>query len=362
MNLLDSISQQIQIKILILLDTIYKRYPNSLKNSANIIVDKLLNIKIKEGVLIYIFNIFKDMFYSLDESMIKRIFEYIESKFNENAMDISFLTSVFEFTRLGCNKLPKKDLIAKIKKYSPQMKDLNENMAYYFSILVCYSGEEPTFIENALKQIEMLSKNNENQKQLETVLDIIGDICENSQNNHDELLSKLEKLKKQLGNKISDSVSEIVGKIGVNNPVGFINNIIGQNQDQDSRVSLKEFLSLVEKKNIKISDANIDGLFTWLLNTPNLEVENTNKYIGTCIGLIAKLDKELVTKYIELLKQNTGYKKSSLLYGAKEIFKSKIKFDENILKPLYDQIIEGIKSKEKGGRRPSNGYFLSSIL
>ena len=347
LNLLDSISQQIQIKILILLDTIYKRYPNSLKNSANIIVDKLLNIKIKEGVLIYIFNIFKDMFYSLDESMIKRIFEYIESKFNENAMDISFLTSVFEFTRLGCNKLPKKDLIAKIKKYSPQMKDLNENMAYYFSILVCYSGEEPTFIENALKQIEMLSKNNENQKQLETVLDIIGDICENSQNNHDELLSKLEKLKKQLGNKISDSVSEIVGKIGVNNPVGFINNIIGQNQDQDSRVSLKEFLSLVEKKNIKISDANIDGLFTWLLNTPNLEVENTNKYIGTCIGLIAKLDKELVTKYIELLKQNTGYKKSSLLYGAKEIFKSKIKFDENILKPLYDQIIEGIKSTER---------------
>ena len=191
------------------------------------------------------------MFFSLDESMIKRIFDYIESKFNENAMDISFLTSVFEFTRLGCNKLPKKDLIAKVKKYSPQMKDLNDNMAYYFSILVCYSGEEATFIENALKQIEMLGKNSENQKQLETVLDIIGDICENSQNNHDELLSKLEKLKKQLGNKVSDSVSEIVGKIGVNNPVGFINNIIAQNQDQDSRVSLKEFLSLVEKKKYK---------------------------------------------------------------------------------------------------------------
>ena len=347
LNLLDSISQQIQIKILILFDTIYKKYPNSLKNSSNVIVDKLISIKIKEGVLIYIFNIFKNMFYSLDESMIKRIFDYIEAKFKESAMDISFLTSVFEFTRLGCNKLQKKDLVAKVKKYSPKMEDLNENMAYYFSILICYSGEEPTFLESALKQIESLGKNSENQKQLETILDIIGDVCENSQKNHDDLLSKLEKLKKQLGNKISDSVSEIVGKIGVNNPVGFINNIISQKQDQDSRVSLKEFLSLVEKKNIKISDANIDGLFSWLLNTPNLEVENTNKYIGTCIGLIAKLDKDLLTKYIDLLKQNTGFKKSSLLSGAKEIFKSKIEFSKDILKPLYDQIIEGIKSKER---------------
>ena len=51
-----------------------------------------------------------------------------------------------------------------------------------------------------------------------------------------------------MGNKISDSVSEIVGKIGVNNPVGFINKLISQKPDQDSRVSLKEFLNLIEKK------------------------------------------------------------------------------------------------------------------
>ena len=347
LNLLESSSQQIQIKILVLLDTIFKRYPNALKNFSSSIVDKLLNIKIKEGVLIYIFNIFKDMFPSLNESLIKKIFDYIESKFGENALDISFLTSVFDFTRLGCNKLQKKDLVAKVKKYSPKMKDLNESLAYYFSIIICYSGEEPTFLENALQQIEMLGNNQENQKQLETILDIVGDVCENSQKSHDELLSKLEKLKKKLGNKISDSVSEIVGKIGVNNPVGFINKLISQNQDQDSRVSLKEFLNLVEKKNIKITNANIDGLIAWLLNTPNLEVENTNKYVGTCVGLIVKLDEELVKKYTELLKTNTGYKKSSLLNGAKEIFKSKFEFSEKVLKPLYEQILEGIKSKER---------------
>ena len=129
----------------------------------------------------------------------------------------------FDFTRLGCNKLQKKDLIEKVKKYSPKMKDLNENIAYYFSIIICYSGEEPTFLKEALKQIEILGNNTENQKQLETVLNLIGDVCENSQQNHDDLLTELEKLKKKLGNKISDSVSKIEGKIGVSNPIGFIN-------------------------------------------------------------------------------------------------------------------------------------------
>ena len=347
LNLLESTSQQIQTKILILFETFYKKFPNALKNSTQAIVFKLLKIKIKEGVLLYLFNIFKNMFNFLDESMMKTILDYIENRFNESTMDNSFLTSIFEFTRLACAKLPKKDLIEKVKKYSPKMKDLNENIAYYFSIIICYSGEELSFLKSALKQLESLGKMSTNQKELETVLNLIGDVCENSQQNHDELLSQLEKLKRQIGNKISDSVSKIVGKIGVNNPIGFINKLATQAQDQDSRVSLKEFLNLVEKKNIKITDANIDGLITWLLNTPKIVEENINKYVGTCIGLIVKLDKDLVKKYIALLKENTGFKKSALLNGAKEIFKSKIDFPEATLKPLYEQILEGIRSKER---------------
>ena len=347
LNLLESSPQQIQIKILILFDTFFKKYPNALKKYTEVLVDKLLKIKINEGILLYLFNIFKNMFSFLNESMIKTIFEYIETKFNESTMDNSFLTSIFDFTRLGCNKLQKKDLIEKVKKYSPKMKDLNENIAYYFSIIICYSGEEPTFLKEALKQIEILGNNTENQKQLETVLNLIGDVCENSQQNHDGLLTELEKLKKKLGNKISDSVSKIEGKIGVSNPIGFIKKLTSKPQDQNSRVSLKEFLNLIEKKNIRITDANIDGLISWLLNTPKLEEENINKYVGTCIGLIAKLDNDLVNKYINLLKENTGFKKSSLLNGAKEILKSKLTFPEKIIKPLYDQIIESIKSKER---------------
>ena len=55
----------------------------------------------------------------------------------------------------------------------------------------------------------------------------------------------------------------------------------------------------------------------------------------------------MITKYINLLKENTGFKKSSLLYCAKEIFKSKLDLTEDILKQVYDQIIEGMKNPER---------------
>ena len=160
-------------------------------------------------------------------------------------------------------------------------------------------------------------------------------------------LNKATKNKEKLGNEVADSISKIIGKIGVNNPIGFINKLTSQTQDKDSFVSLKEFLNLIEKKNIKITDCNIDWLIEWLLNTPKIEEENINKLVGTCIGLIVKLDKSLLDKYISLLKENTGSIKTSLLNGAKEILKSKIDFTEQMMKPLYEQILEGIKSKER---------------
>ena len=203
------------------------------------------------------------------ESLITTIFEFIETKFEDTVMDNSFLTSIFEFTHLACQKVSKKIILAKVKKYSPKMKDLNENMSYYLSIIICYSGEEKKFLETAINNLSLLK----DQKQIENVLELVGDICENSKENHDEILTKLEKIKSSLGNKIVDSISQITGKIGANNPISFINKIITQKQDQDSRIALKEFLNLVDKKKINITDANINGLIDWLLNTPKLEEE-----------------------------------------------------------------------------------------
>ena len=343
LSLLDSSSPQIQIKILLLLETIFKKYPNALKSSIEEIAKKLLELKIQEGLILHIFNILKNMLPLFKESLINNIFEHIETKYADSGIDKSFLTSIFEFTRAACTKLPKKDLIAKIKKYSPKIKELNENMSYYFSIIICNSGEEQKFLESALNTLTSLK----DVKQMENVLQLIGDICENSKENHDELLEKLEKLKSSLGNKLNDSISEITGKIGANNPIGFVNKLILQKQDQDSRVSLKEFLNLVDKKKINITDANINGLIDWLLKTPRLEDEQTNKYVGTCIGLVVSLNKQLVEKYIELVKQNEGDKKSTLLNGAKEIFKSKQELSATILSSLYQIILEGIKSNER---------------
>ena len=199
------------------------------------------------------------------------------------------------------------------------MKDLNENMSYYLSIIICYSGEEKKFLETAINNLSLLK----DQKQIENVLELVGDICENSKENHDEILTKLEKIKSSLGNKIVDSISQITGKIGANNPISFINKIITQKQDQDSRIALKEFLNLVDIKKINITDANINGLIDWLLNTPKLEEEEINKYVGICIGLVVRLNQQLIDRYIQLVNENNGFKKSALLNGIKEVFKSK---------------------------------------
>ena len=343
LSLLESSTLQIQIKILLLLESIFKKYPKALGNSVEEITKILLNLKIQEGFIIHIFNILKNMLPLFKENLIKFIFDNIESKFTDSSIDKLFLTSIFEFTNMACKKLNKKTLTAKVKKYSPKIKELNENMSYYFSIIICNSGEEKKFLNNALNIIGPLN----DQKQIENVLQIIGDVCENSNENNDELLSKLEKLKSDLGNKSNDSISQIIGKIGANNPIGFVNNLISQKQDQDSRVALKEFLNLIERKEANITDANINGLIDWLLNTPKLEEENINKYVGTCIGLIVSLDKKLIEKYIDMIKQNTGYKKSSLLNGAKEIFKSKQELSPSILLSLYEIFLEGIKESER---------------
>ena len=344
LSLLETSSPQIQIKILSLLETIFKKHPNALKNSIQEIAEKLLSLKIQEGLILNIFNILKNMLPLFTESLINKILEHIESKLNDLQLDKSFMISIFEFTREACPKIDKKDLVSKVKKYSPKIKEINENMSYYFSIIICNSGEEQKFLDSALNILSSLK----DEKQIESVLQIIGDVCENSKENHDDLLGKLEKIKHSLGNKSNDSISEITGKIGANNPIGFVNKLITQKQDQDSRVALREFLNLIQIKKVNVTDANINGLIDWLLNTPKLEEEQTNKYVGTCIGLVVSLNKQLVEKYVDLVKQNQGFKKSSLLNGAKEIFKSKQdNTTPQILNSLYEIIIEGIKDNER---------------
>ena len=341
--LLETSSQQNQIRILAILETSFKKYPNVLKSSVEEIVQILLNLNIEKGLILYVYNIFKNMLPLFDESLINKILEHIESNLSLSSIYNSFPTSIFEFTNMACQKIPKKALIEKIKKCSPKMKELNENISYYFSIIICNSGEEKNFLDSALSQLSSLK----DQKEIETVLGLIGNICENSKENHDELLGTLEKLKSTLGIKSSDAISEIIGKIGANNPIGFVNKLISQAQDHNSHVALKEFLSLIKKRKISVTDANINGLIDWLLNTPKLEEEQINKHVGICIGLVASLNKELVDQYIQLVKSNTDFKKSALLSGAKEILRAMKNLPKKTLNGLYEIILEGIKDNKR---------------
>jgi hypothetical protein len=91
----------------------------------------------------------------------------------------------------------------------------------------------------------------------------------------------------------------------------------------------------------------MNGLIDWLLNTPKLEEEQINKYVGTCIGLVVSLNKQLVDGYIQLVKSNTGFKKAALLSGAKEILKTRKDLPEKTKNGLHEIILEGIKDKDR---------------
>ena len=105
LSLLESSSPQIQIKILLLFETIFKKHPNALKSKIDEITKKLLGLKIQEGLIMHIFNILKSMLPLFNESLINSILDHIESKFSESVMDKSFLTSIFEFTNEACGSI-----------------------------------------------------------------------------------------------------------------------------------------------------------------------------------------------------------------------------------------------------------------
>ena len=63
--------------------------------------------------------------------------------------------------------------------------------------------------------------------------------------------------------------------------------------------------------------------------------------------LVARLNKQLIGNYAELIKDNQGYKKSALLNGVKEIFKSKQELSTTTLASLYIIILKGIEDNDR---------------
>ena len=342
-NILTSAPVQIQAKTLILLESIFKNYPKSLINDVSEISKKLFELKNQESLIILIFNVFKNMVNLLDTKLIINIFGYIESNLQTTNIEKSLLKPLFEFTKLACVKLGKKDLIKIVKDYSLKFKSLDENLSYFESILICCSGEEKKALETLIGNLTSTRED----KEIVNILLLMGNICENSTEKHDNLINELEKLKSKLSNRVNDSISKTTGKIGANNPDSFIERIIKEKPNQDNLTAMKEFLELISDKGKKISGKDSNNLVNWLISTPNLKDEYTNKYVGLCAGLLIRSNPNLINQYIDLLNKTDSEKKSSLLNGLGVILKSKNRLENESLTELINITLSGLKQTDR---------------
>ena len=110
---------------------------------------------------------------------------------------------------------------------------------------------------------------------------------------------------------------------------------------------MKEFLELIAEKGKEISENDSNNLVNWLISTPNLKDEYTNKYVGLCAGLLICANQKLINQYINLLNKTSGEQKSSLLNGLGVVLKSKKKIDDNSLNELIEIIISGLKQTDR---------------
>ena len=343
LNILTSAPIQIQTKTLVLLESIFKKYPKSLLNNVGEIAKKLFELKNQESLIVLIFNVFKNMITWIDAKLIKSIYTYIDTSLQSMNVEKSSLKSLFEFVKLSCQKLGKKELINIVKDYTSKFKNLNENLSYFVSILICYSGEEKKVLETLFTYLS----STKDDKEIVNFLLLIGNICENSTEEHDDLITQLEKLKSKLSNRANDTISKTTGKIGANNPNAFITKIIKEKPNQGNLTAMKEFLELIAEKGKEISENDSNNLVNWLISTPNLKDEYTNKYVGLCAGLLICANQKLIIQYINLLKEKSGEQKSSLLNGLGVVLKSKKKIDDNSLNELIEIIISGLKQTDR---------------
>ena len=342
-NILTSAPVQIQVKTLILLESIFKNYPKSFSSDVPEISKKLIELKNQENLINNIFNVFKTMINWIDTQLIKNIFTYIDTNLQSMDVEKNLLKPLLEFTKLSCEKLDKNDLINLVNNYEPKFKTLNENLSYFVSILICYSGEEKRVLEKLLSYLNSTKDDNE----IVNILLLIGNICENSTEKHDDLISQLERLKSILDSKVNDLLSKTTGKIGSNNPETFIAKITKEEQNQDNLIAIKEFLELIAEKGKKISEDYSNNLINWLISYPNLKDEYTNKYVGLCDGLLIRSNPNLIKLYINLINTTKAEQKSSLLNGLGVILKSKKKLDDDSLTEIINTIVLGLKENDR---------------
>ena len=331
----------IQFLTLSLLETIFKYYPESFKGDDKLFVDNLLNMKSEGNLISSIYNVLREMEKFLSPTLLEYILKITSKKLDTIPTIGNQLDSLYNFTKLSCEKVPANQIISIINEYEKNIEKLNQNKLYFISILACASGKEGVFINKAINDLS----SSENDQMMKNALILIGNICENSKNKHNELIKTLESKLQNSKDENKNLICVAIGKIGLNDPSSFIQKISNSAPSTSSFISLKEFLSLISEKKINLPNQDYDTLFVWLNNDKFFEKNEFSDLCGECLGLIAQQNEKYIEQFIKGLDSNLNSKKV-FSYGIKFILGKKEGISKNSLGLLVPKIIKGLNDDD----------------
>ena len=340
-EILKSSPLHVQFSSLSLLESIYKKYPESFKGDEKLFVDNLLNMKNEENLISAIYNVLKQMMKILSPTLLEYILNKTAEKSNTLQISGNQLDSLFEFSKLSCTKVPEKQLQIIINNYKNDLKNLKPNSLYFISIISCACGEENNLIKIALNNLS----SSKDEQEIKNALILIGDICENSKNKHNELIQTLESKLQASKDEHKNLINVAIGKIGLNDPSSFIQKIINSNPSISIFTSLREFLTLISEKKINLSDKDYETLFTYLNNDKLFENNEINNICGECLGLISENNEKFIPLFIKGLNGNLNSKKV-FSYGIKFILGKKNEISKQSFELLIPKLIEGLNDND----------------
>ena len=342
LEILNSSPISLQYTTLIFLETVFKYFPNSFKESTNKFIEILLKLLNEENLIPLIYNVFIQMIKLIDENSLLKILIETSEKIDKITISENQLNSLYEFSNISSQKLNKK--ISKIiEPYLEKIKDLNSNKSYFIAILCANCEKEQIFINKAINIINSTKKDS---KELKNALVLIGDICENSKQKHIELITTLEKMIGKDNEEINNLISISIGQIGLNDSSEFIKKIYSTKINENVLISIKEFLTLIQEKNKKVSNEDLNKLFEYLNKNNNFNSKSNINHCGECLGILTAVNQQFLKQFLNGLNNTETNIKIGFYYGLSSLLNQKNKLKNETVKILIPKILEGIQNNE----------------
>jgi hypothetical protein len=145
---------------------------------------------------------------------------------------------------------------------------------------------------------------------------------------------------------INNLISISIGQIGLNDSSEFIKKICSTKINENVLISIKEFLTLIQEKNKKVSNEDLNKLFEYLNKNNNFNSKSNINHCGECLGILTAVNQQFLNQFLNGLNNTETNIKIGFYYGLSSLLNQKNKLKNETVKILIPKILEGIQNKE----------------